>query len=838
MRTMIDKDNICSCEVMAPIDVAKNNISLAPSFSDILELSPCAAFTVRFIGGRLTEIPFASKKLNDIIGLHPKDVEDSADPFLSRISQLDVDKFYLSAVASARSMEPWCVDFRFDHYVKGEIWIEWRANPIFKNCELIWDGIMLDITAQKQAQRMQYILENALENMSDGSLVVDRQGNILEANRSICGMLGYEKPELLGRQIFGYLQEFTAENWDEHWDGVVNSGWSSQIEAVINTKLGASLTVDVSSNLFEFENEIYNLFCIRDTTECKKTEEHLQMAANVFEASREGIILLDKENCIQDVNPAFRKITGYSYEEVIGSKPSMLSSGEHDESFYETMWSKLNKEGSWSGEIKNRHKDGRLYTVHLNILVVHDGVGEVKHYIGIFTDISQLKDQEQHLAYHDVLTNLPNRLLLSSMLSNALAVIKEEGSLLGVLCLDLDGFKHINDNYGQGVGDLVLIEVSHRLSEQTRSNDKVARVGGDEFVVLLIGIQDTEECARTASRLLDVMAKPILIGENVVNFTASIGISLHNGEGQDDTDVLIRHADQAMYMAKSSGRNQYVFYDQYKPNDAQENDRTVHELRQALKCDQLVVYYQPIIDLATGRVTKAEALVRWKHPKLGIVPPNEFISIAENGGLINEIGDLVFQSAAGVAYALNSYEEIGSDKIQISINRSPRQFFHRDGVDRWINYLNTHEIPGELLGVEITEGLLLDDWPNVLQQLNMLQSNGISISLDDFGTGYSALSYLTKFKIDYLKIDRSFVKDIVVDADYHTIVNSIIFLAKQLGIQTIGEGVETQEQNELLKTAGCDMVQGYFYAKPMPESEFIEFALTNRAWECDICSCL
>lgn len=838
---MICNDRVSVCPVLQVADDCINSMLLEQCSHDDLELGPSAAFTARFADGRLAEISCASNKIYEVLGLKPIDVKDSADPFLTRIFPSDIDQFILSAVYSARSMEPWCVNFRFDHYVKGEIWVEWRANPIFKNYELIWDGVMLDFTEQKRSQRMLHLLESALDNMSDGSLVIDRQGNILEANRSICEMLGFNRSEIIGSKIFAFSDEFSQEKWSDHWEEIVNAGYFMQIETVIYTRLGYSLDVNVSINLFKFEDEVYNLSCVRDISNLKGNDGCRLVAASAFEASREGVVITDKEVCIQDVNPAFSLITGYSFGEVIGNKPNIISSGEHDKLFYKAMWSSLKNEGSWSGEIRNRHKKGRLYTAYLSIQAVRDDVGDIKHYIGSLSDISQIKNKErylQYLAYHDALTNLPNRLMLSSLLSNALAAVNKNDSLLGVLCLDLDGFKPINDDYGHEVGDKVLVEVSRRLLEQTRSTDKVVRVGGDEFVVLLVGVQDAEVCAHAANRLLDAIAKPIVIGEDTVDLTVSIGICLQSGESGGDTDVLIRHANQAMCMAKSGGRNQYVFFGRSRLNDNQESIRTVHELRRGLKNDQFAVYYQPIIDLATGRVTKAEALVRWKHPKHGMVPPSEFIPIAENGGLINEIGGLVFRNAARVAYTLNSYEEIGSDMVQISINRSPRQFLHRDGVDQWIDYLRAHNIPGELIGVEITEGLLLDDRPNVLQQLNLLRSNGISISLDDFGTGYSALSYLTKFKIDYLKIDRSFVKDIVVDTDYRAIVNSIIHMAKQIGIQTIGEGIETEEQRDMLKAAGCDMAQGFLYARPMPENEFIEFVLTNRAWEFDICNCI
>jgi diguanylate cyclase (GGDEF)-like protein/PAS domain S-box-containing protein len=834
---MINKDNICNCGLAIPEDSVKYQTTMELSVFDVLELAPCVVFSFRFTDERSAVFDFVSAKISDLAGFSPKDVEENAAPFIERVHPDDADKFFLSAISSAESMELWCVEFRYNHYIKGDIWIERQATPVFGNCELIWEGVMLDITKRKQAQQRQYLLESAFEIMSDGIILFDQEGNILEINRFMCEMLDREKADLMGVSLLDLNPILFQDNLNVNWEEIVTADGKKKIQAISHTKSSVDINLEVSVSLIRSDDKLYKLACFRDISECEHIVERLRMAANVFDASREGIAITDKEGCILDVNPAFSKITGYSYRDVIGKNPSILSSGEHDDAFYKTMWSSLKNEGAWSGEIKNRRKYGEQYTEHLNIVAAHDDTGEVQHYIGIFSDISQLKQQEERLEYlvnHDVLTNLPNHLLLCKLVSNALEVANETNSLIGLLYIDLDAFKSIKDNYGHEISDSVLVEISTRLSEQVRSTDVVAHIGGDEFVVLLTNASDADECALTATRLLDAICSPITLNAKIVNLTASIGIYLHNRENQGEAEVLIRHAGQAMYMAKSSGRNQYAFYDEYKLNDALENDRTVHELRQALSDDQFAVYYQPIVDLDSGCLIKAEALVRWDHPKLGMVPPSEFIPVSENGGLIHEIGDLVFQNAVRVAYELNNLKEIEFDeKIQISINRSPRQFFHRDGVERWINHLKEQNIPGELLCVEITEGLLLDDWPDIQKQLNQLRDHGISISLDDFGTGYSALSYLTKFKIDYLKVDRTFVNDIVEDADYQAIVNSIIAMAKQLEIKTIGEGVESLEQEKLLKEVCCDMAQGYLYAKPMPEEEFIEFVLDNRARKCD-----
>ncbi|MDO8770494.1 MAG: EAL domain-containing protein [Burkholderiaceae bacterium] len=564
-----------------------------------------------------------------------------------------------------------------------------------------------------------------------------------------------------------------------------------------------------------------------DITERKGYEERLHITASVFEVAHEGVVIADPQGYILEVNPAFSTITGYTKEEAQGKRCNLLSSGLHDASFYQDMWSSLRTKGEWSGELTNRRKDGELYQEYLNIVGVYDPSASLKHYVGVFSDISELKRHAQrleHIAHHDVLTGLPNRLLLTDRLSQAIAQARRAGRLLAILYLDLDGFKPINDNWGHAAGDNVLRECAQRLSSNIRMGDTVARLGGDEFVILLTGLTDTDECDLAVRRLLDAVAEPIALDSSYLNLSASIGVSLFPTDGSDDADILLRYADQAMYLAKAAGRNQCIYFGADADHKASDDKQMVHNLRLALQRNELSVHYQPIIDPATGLICKAEALVRWKHPEQGFIPPSVFIPIAERAGLIQPIGDFVFREAARVAAICNKQiDRQPGDPIRISINRSPRQFFHRDGISTWRRFLAEHEIPGELLTIEITEGLLLDDSKDVLSQLNQLRSLGMNISLDDFGTGYSALSYLKKFDIDYLKIDRSFIRDISSDPDARAIVEAIIVMAKRLGIKTIAEGVETRDQLDVLAAVDCDLIQGYYYSRPLPEFEFLAF---------------
>ncbi len=652
--------------------------------------------------------------------------------------------------------------------------------------------------------------------------------------------------QFAGRSIETLIGKTPAEEWALPDGGAGGAAFQAHLLHVLATgKPGTYELAWVDANrqrmlmelrsIPEFDSEgqaIGVLTIARDFSIQREMEDRLCMAASVFQAAREGIVITDPKGHILDVNPSFTRITGFSREQALGQRPAMLSSGLQNRAFYKSMWSTLGATDAWTGELINRRMDGELYTEHLDIVAVRDGAGQLKHYIGIFSDVTQLRQHEQHLrhiAHHDPLTGLPNRLLLHDRLTQGVAIAHREKRMLAVLLIDLDSFKPINDNYGHAAGDRVLSEIARRMTHTVRAVDTVARLGGDEFVVLLSGLSDARECESISRRLLDAIARPVVLDEHTLNLSASIGISLFPSDG-DDPDILLRYADQAMYSAKAAGRNQCVFHGEDTRENSRLDGQLIHDLREALEYDQISVHYQPIVDIATGRVVKAEALARWTHPVRGEVSPGVFIPVAESTGLIHAIGDRIFAHAARVAHEWNSrVENTSGEPLRISINRSPRQFFNREGVHGWVNHLNEQAISGEHLTIEITEGLLLDDQPDVIKQLDQLRGLGMKVALDDFGTGYSALSYLKKFEIDILKIDRSFIRDIAEDPSDRAIVESIILMAKRLGIKLVAEGVETREQADLLAAAGCDMAQGYFFARPLPEAAFMAFVLKNGA---------
>ena len=666
------------------------------------------------------------------------------------------------------------------------------------------------------------------ENSPDSIVRYDRECRFVYVNLRFEKWMGLHLEELKGKTPMEVPDFPEAEFFQGRVKKVLETGCADEFEHDVKRANGgwAWTLISIFPEFDVAGNVVFVEVLSRDISARRRMEENLRMAASVFDAMREGVMITDSMGIILDVNPAFTQITGYRREEVLGARPSILSSGQQDKKFYFSLWKELVKKGYWSGEIINRRKDGEIYTEYLNITSVSDNEGGEIRYVGVFTDISLSKQQErlmEFVAHHDALTSLPNRALLSERMQQAISYSSRTGAMFAILYLDLDGFKPVNDRFGHDVGDETLIEIARRLKDALRSSDTVARIGGDEFVLLLLEQENKKECEYTAHRILDSMAQPIEINDYQIALSASIGISIYPSDGAD-SDMLLRHADQAMYVAKRSGRNQFVFASQNINDQTKCYSRLAHELRIALTQKQISVYYQPIVEVKTRRVVKAEALARWFHPELGAVSPAEFIPVAEDAGLIQELGDQVFKQAVQFIQEWNRVSSLeNTAPLKVGVNCSPRQFNSHDGLKGWVEYLYTQGISGEFLDVEITEGLLLDDSPRIIKQLNQLQSDGITISLDDFGTGFSALSYLKKFDIDYLKIDRSFVQELEHNPDDIAIVEAIISMAHRLGITVVAEGVESKEQLAILSSANCDLAQGYYLARPMPREEFLNY---------------
>ncbi len=562
---------------------------------------------------------------------------------------------------------------------------------------------------------------------------------------------------------------------------------------------------------------------VRNILQRKRAEAQLRLAAHVFEHSGEAIMITDRDNRIVETNPAFTRMTGYMLEEVRGQDPRILSSGRATREDYAGMWRSIKENGFWQGELWDRRKDGGIYPKLITISVVRNARGEIDFHIASFADLSEQKATEEkirHVAHHDALTGLPNRLHLQISLEQAIAAAHREKAEVALMFIDLDRFKIINDTLGHNVGDGLLVEVARRLKESVRDSDLVARLGGDEFVVALSGHDTANIAAHVAEKVLAQLSQPYQIEGHLLHSTPSIGISLYPHDG-DDIDTLMKNADTAMYHAKSMGRNNFQFFSPEMNQST--NDRLLLEnsLHQALERGEFEIFYQPQADMQSGLLVGAEALIRWRHPERGMVPPLQFIPLAEENGMILPIGAWVLRE---VCRRISAWQQAGLPALRVAVNLSPRQFRQESLVASILGALEEFAVPASALELEITESSVMDNPDAAVLQLKKLNQHGLSIAIDDFGTGYSSLSYLKRFPVSKLKIDRSFVMDIPGDANDTAIAIAVIQLAKSLGLKTVAEGVETAAQREFLAAQGCDFLQGYWYGKPMDAAAFETFA--------------
>ena len=558
----------------------------------------------------------------------------------------------------------------------------------------------------------------------------------------------------------------------------------------------------------------------------KKAAEQLLIAATAFE-SQEAMMVTDTNGIVLRINKAFAETTGYSPEEIVGQTPRLLRSGRHDEAFYRQMWESINLTGAWQGEIWDRHKSGNQYLKWLTISAVRNAEGGITHYIGTHYDLTERKKAEERinaLAFYDQLTNLPNRILLVEHLNRSMAASLRSGSHGALLFIDLDNFKTLNDTQGHEMGDLLLKQVADRLKQCVRGEDTVARQGGDEFVVLLSDLGTGEpEAASTAEsiaeKILEQLNLPYQIGHFSHHSTASIGVTLFSGN-QSSVDDLMKQADLAMYRAKGAGRNIVRFFDPAMEAIVKVRAELEDDLRQAIDKKQFLLHYQPqVVD--DGRITGAEVLVRWQHPLRGMISPADFIPLAEDTDLILPLGQWVLETACRKLALWSTRPETAA--LNIAVNVSAKQFRQPGFVDQVLAAVKQSSADPRRLKLELTESLLVDNVEEIIEKMHRLKAKGIGFSLDDFGTGYSSLSYLKRLPLDQLKIDQSFVRDVLSDPNDAAIAKTIVTLGQSLGLAVIAEGVETQAQRDFLANAGCYAYQGYFFSKPLPEELFEQF---------------
>jgi len=572
--------------------------------------------------------------------------------------------------------------------------------------------------------------------------------------------------------------------------------------------------------LFDTQGSVVGIFGIsRDVTEQRRIEARLQLAATVFTHAREGILITDARGTIVDVNDTFTRITGYSREDAIGNNPRMLKSGRHGPEHYAAMWHCLQRDGYWYGEIWNRRKSGEIIAEMQTVSAVRDAEGQVQHYVALFSDITSMKQHEQqleHIAHYDALTQLPNRVLLADRLQQALIQSQRHKHALAVVFLDLDGFKTVNDNHGHDAGDALLIAVSQRLKSALREGDTLARIGGDEFVAVLVDLEHTRDCEPVLERMLLAASDPVSIDGAVLRLSASMGATLYPLD-PSDADLLMRHADQAMYTAKHSGKNRYHLFDVAQDAAIQIQRESVERIRLALAQGELVLHYQPKVNMQSFQVVGAEALIRWQHPQRGLLAPAEFLPLIDNSELSVAVGEWVIDTALA---QLAAWQRAGL-AVPVSVNLGAHQLQQVGFVARLQALLAGHpDVAPHQLELELLESSALEDIHQVSDAMHACRALGVRFALDDFGTGYSSLTYLKRLPADVLKIDQSFVLDMLTEPDDRAIVEGVIGLAAAFHREVIAEGVETAAHGALLQALGCHLAQGFGIAHPMPAQDF------------------
>lgn len=719
--------------------------------------------------------------------------------------------------------------FFFRHRLaSGEVrHVEVHSGPVLIDGRTLLYSIVHDITERVAAEAALRTSEEKyraiVRNTAEGYILIDAQDyRIAEVNEAACSMLGYLPGELIGRA----LPEFTeGENRTRLAAQLARIAGMDhrRYELALVRKDGQSVDVRVNATTLRDADGAprYSFGFYTDITEQKRTEEQLRRAATFFANTSEAILITDAANRIIAVNPAFTHITGYGADEVIGEDPKLLRSGRHNEAFYAQMWATLQRMGRWQGEVWNRRKSGEVFPEWLSIVAIKDVDGMVQQYMAIFSDITRRKRDEQKIwrqANFDALTGLPNRTLFTDRLAQALQAAHHEGWQVALMFIDLDRFKWVNDTLGHNAGDHLLQEVAHRLKSCVNEMATVARLGGDEFTVVLPDIGSPHEAEQAAEYILRRLAEPILLDGHETFVSGSIGITFYPRDA-DSIEDLMRNADSAMYRAKQAGRNTYRYFTQEMNEAAVRRLRLEHDLRRALDRGEFELYYQPIVNGSDAALLGAEALLRWHHPELGMVSPDEFIPLAEEIGVIALLGKWVLLQAIRQCAA---WREQGRELV-VAVNVSSEQCKVDGCWDSVQQALQQWGLPPGALKLEITERLMMEHTDEVVAMLNRLRAAGVHLAVDDFGTGYSSLSYLKRFPIDMLKIDREFIEGLPGNPDNVALVEAIIAMAHSLDLRVVAEGVETIEQEAFLRRLGCDMMQGFYYARPMPADAFSEY---------------
>ena len=772
------------------------------------------------------------------LGYADDELANSFETFAELLHPSDVGRV-MSEVTACRSsdQQAWASEFRLRHRRGHFRWILARGSIVRDTTGDVTRmvGVHIDIDARRRAEaerdaarEEQRLLAEVVSTTDDLMSFVDRQFVYRVVNDAYLANHGKRREDLVGRHVADVLgvevfEGVVRENLERCFHGEVVryqspftyvGGITRHMHVQYTPSIGNDGTISGA------------VVTVRDITDLHEAEERNRQAAEVFRSTSNGVIITTLDGTILDVNDAFTTVTGYTREEAIGNNPRLLSSGRHDAEFYEGMFEACRAQGSWSGEIWNRRKNGEVYPESITISVVRTTDGDPNGYIAVFSDITEVKEtalRMERLATHDALTQLPNRRKLHERLARSLARARRNQRGVAVTFLDLDSFKLVNDGLGHRVGDRLLQVIAERLRSVARQGDTVGRLSGDEFIGVFEHIDTATQASRVVQRLMHSFQQPVELEGHVLHPTCSVGVALFPADG-DTADELLSHADAAMYAAKEAGRNTYAFYTEEMTAQVREDMMLANALRGALREGRLTLAYQPQIALGTGAVIGVEALARWAHPTLGSVPPARFIRVAEQTGLMVELGAWVLDEACRQAKA---WRADGVDFGRVAVNISAQQIAHPDFVDAVYGALARHRIPAGLLQLELTETTMMTRLTEQSARLDALHAMGVSLAIDDFGTGYSSIAYLKQLPIDSLKLDKSFVRDLPDDPDDRAIADAVVGMGRALGVSVTAEGVETHAQRRFLEEIGCQVVQGYLYSRPVPASD-LPAALMQR----------
>ncbi|MBE3025451.1 EAL domain-containing protein [Janthinobacterium sp. GW458P] len=792
-------------------------------FRTIVTQVPGAVFRYRPDG----PIDFVSDAIEEIAGYSARQfMRGTTHAWADLICPEDRRAHRRAVKQAVLEVQPYALEYRIVDAFGTERWVAENGQPQAGEQGVTWvDGIIADISQRKHHEmRIEALLTEQsaiLDNVMFGVMFV-RHRRIISVNRRCEELFGYDPGQMMGKSTaIVFTSSYDFEEAGERQYPALGLGGDFSEERQYQRRDGSLFWALVSGCALDPQraNE-GSIWVYADITARKEAEEKLRLSATVLEHIADGVMVVDANGIIVTVNPAFTQITGYSEAEALGRHSSLNRSARHDAAFYQALWDELIASGFWRGEVWHQRKNGEIYLEWLTISAVRDTRAVTTHYVGVFSDITLIKESQEkldHMAHHDPLTALPNRLLFHDRLQHALLRAARDQEQLAVLFIDLDRFKNVNDTLGHHVGDELLQKVAGQLAARLREGDTLARLGGDEFIVLLEGIDGEYGATQVAEKLMTMFDQPFTVAGHELFVTCSVGISLYPDDALD-LNMLIRNADVAMYQAKARGRNGYRFYAPSMTGEGVERLRLETFLRRSLEKNEMFLNYQPQVEIDTGRLVGVEALVRWNHPELGLVPPARFIPLAEDSGFINQLGKWVLDEACR---QMMRWQAQGLRVPKMAVNLSVKQFERGSIAGMVADILKETGLEPQRLQLEVTESVIMNTG-DALGFINDLHAIGVGLAIDDFGTGYSSLAYLKQLPVQTLKIDRSFIKDISTDVNDEAIAIAIIQLGKSMQLSVIAEGVETEEQAAFLLRHGCKLAQGYFYSRPVLAQDMLE----------------